>query len=49
MLLKVLFLVLNGMRMEKGKKDGTINLDGTIHDSDPNFSRKTKEWLKQHG
>ena len=26
-----------------------INLDGTIHDSDPNFSRKTKEWLKQHG
>ena len=37
------------MRMEKGKKDGTINLDGTIHDSDPNFSRKTKEWIKQHG
>lgn len=33
----------------KEKNDGTINLDGTIHDSDPNFSRKTKEWLKQHG
>ena len=33
----------------KGKSDGAINLDGTIHDSNPNFSKKTKEWLKQHG
>ena len=33
----------------KGKWDGAINLDGSIHDSDPKFSNKTKKWLREHG
>lgn len=33
----------------KGKYDGTINLYGSIHDSDPKFSNKTKKWLKSYG
>ncbi len=33
----------------KGKNKGAINIDGSIHDSDPKFSNKTKKWLKEHG
>ena len=32
-----------------GKNGGAINLDGSIHDRDPKFSRKTLEWLKGFG
>jgi RHS repeat-associated protein len=32
-----------------GKNGGAINLDGTIHDGDPQFSRKTLDWLREHG
>ena len=33
----------------KGKWDGAINLDGSIRDSDPKFSNKTRKWLREHG
>jgi RHS repeat-associated protein len=32
-----------------GKNGGARNLDGTIHDRDPQFSRKTLDWLRDHG
>ena len=32
-----------------GKNGGARNQDGTIHDRDPEFSKKTIEWLKEHG
>ncbi|WP_245929654.1 type VI secretion system PAAR protein [Brenneria roseae] len=32
-----------------GKNGGAINLDGTIHDGDPAFSKKTLQWLKANG
>jgi RHS repeat-associated protein len=32
-----------------GYNGGAINLDGTIHDKDPNFSNKTLEWLREYG
>ena len=33
----------------KGKWDGAINLDGSIRDSNPKFSNKTRKWLREHG
>ena len=32
-----------------GSNGGAINLDGSIHDRDPGFSRATYDWLRQHG
>ena len=32
-----------------GSNGGAINLDGTFHDGDPNFSKKTLGWLREHG
>jgi RHS repeat-associated protein len=32
-----------------GKNGGAINKDGSLHDGDPKFSRKTIEWLRNYG
>ncbi|GHT70538.1 hypothetical protein AGMMS50239_39030 [Bacteroidia bacterium] len=32
-----------------GSNGGAINLDGSIHDRDPQFSNKTLKWLREHG
>ena len=32
-----------------GTNGGAINLNGSIHDSDPLFSNKTLSWLRKHG
>ncbi|MEQ9861930.1 S-type pyocin domain-containing protein [Pectobacterium cacticida] len=32
-----------------GKNGGAVNLDGSIHDGDPEFSKKTLQWLKANG
>jgi len=32
-----------------GKNGGALNLDGSIHDADPKFSKKTLKWLREHG
>jgi RHS repeat-associated protein len=32
-----------------GSNGGAINLDGSIHDGDPKFSKKTLNWLNEHG
>ena len=31
-----------------GKNGGAINQDGSLHDGDPKFSKKTLKWLKDH-
>jgi len=33
----------------KKKGGGALNQDGTIHDRDPQFSKRTLEWLKSYG
>lgn len=32
-----------------GDNGGAINQNGSIHDADPKFTRKTLKWLKEHG
>ncbi|WP_337927123.1 RHS repeat domain-containing protein, partial [Buttiauxella sp. S19-1] len=32
-----------------GANGGAINQNGSIHDADPNFTRKTLKWLEEHG
>ena len=49
MLRNQMYQTLNGNAHGKGKWDGAINLDGSIRDSNPKFSNKTRKWLREHG
>ncbi|WP_322763294.1 RHS repeat-associated core domain-containing protein [Frankia sp. Cr2] len=33
----------------RGKGSPGLNQDGSLHDGDPQFSRKTLKWLREHG
>jgi hypothetical protein len=35
--------------LDLGKGRPGINMDGTFHDGEPNWSNKTLDWLRQYG